>query len=160
MLARQIAIGFGIAVIFPLLVFYGVSTFHPAPKYSDYRTTECMMLAVTPEQRVECTRRQRAMLDAHAAANKEFAWRLITVGTPLGLSAILIGAYSSIYEIGTGLILGGIVTVTFGYWSYWQYIADWARLGSLLVGFVILLFLGYRRVREIRSPANAHAPEP
>jgi hypothetical protein len=32
MLALQIAIGFGIAIIFPLLVYYGVSTFHPAPQ--------------------------------------------------------------------------------------------------------------------------------
>jgi len=32
MLARQIAIGFGIAIIFPLLIHYGVATFHPAPK--------------------------------------------------------------------------------------------------------------------------------
>jgi len=32
MLARQIAIGFGIAVIFPLLIYYGVATFHSPPK--------------------------------------------------------------------------------------------------------------------------------
>jgi hypothetical protein len=29
--ARQIAIGFGIAVIFPLLVYYGVATSDPPP---------------------------------------------------------------------------------------------------------------------------------
>src|SRR5882762_9641987 len=32
MLARQIAIGFGIAMIFPLLVYYGVATFNPPPR--------------------------------------------------------------------------------------------------------------------------------
>jgi hypothetical protein len=32
MLARQIAIGFGIAVIFPLPVYYGVATIFPPPK--------------------------------------------------------------------------------------------------------------------------------
>jgi len=36
MLARQIAIGFGIAVIFPLLVYYGVATFYPPPNRADY----------------------------------------------------------------------------------------------------------------------------
>ena len=105
MLARQIVIGFGIAVILPLLVYYSVSTFYPIPKTPNDGTTECMMLAVTPEQRVECWRKQRTMLDARDAANKEFSWRLVAVGTPLGVSAILIGAYLSIYEVGTGLIL-------------------------------------------------------
>ncbi len=151
MLARQIAIGFGIAVIFPLLVFYGVTTFYPAPKLSTDGTTECMMLAVTPEQRVECTREQRATLDAHAAANKEFAWRLLIAAAPLGVAAVLIGAYLTSYAVGTGLILGGIFTVIFGYWSYWQYIESWARLVSLLIGFAILLFLGYRGASGIHS---------
>jgi hypothetical protein len=32
LLARQIAIGLGIALIFPLLIYNGVSTFHPRPK--------------------------------------------------------------------------------------------------------------------------------
>jgi uncharacterized membrane protein YphA (DoxX/SURF4 family) len=156
MLARQIVIGFGIAVILPLLVYYSVSTFYPIPKTPNDGTTECMMLAVTPEQRVECWRKQRTMLDARDAENKEFSWRLVAVGTPLGVSAILIGAYLSIYEVGTGLILGGILTVTFGFWSHWQYIESWARLVSLLVGFVILLFLGYRGAARIHS--RSHGP--
>ena len=160
MLARQIVIGFGIAVIFPLLVFYAVSTFYPAPKFPDIGTTECMLRAVTPEQRVECQQKQRAALEAYAAANKEFSLRLVIVATPLGLAAILIGAYLTFYAIGTGLILGGIFTVAFGYWGYWQYIENWARLVSLLLGFVILLFLGYRGLAGIRQPANAIAKQP
>jgi hypothetical protein len=153
MLARQIAIGFGIAVIFPLLVFYGVSTFYPAPKFPANGTSECMFRAVTPDQRVECEQKSRAAREVYIAAAKEFSWRLLIVATPLGVAAILIGAYLTHYAIGTGLILGGIFTVAFGYWAYWQYIEDWARLVSLLVGFVILLFLGYRGGR-IRSGSH------
>lgn len=158
-MARQIAIGFGIAVIFPLLVFYGVSTFYPAPKFPDVGTTECMFRAVTPEQRVECQQKQRAALEVYTAANKQFAWRLVIVATPLGIAAILIGAYLP-SAIGTGLILGGIFTVAFGYWGYWQYIENWARLVSLLLGFVILLFLGYRGLAGIRGPSNTTAKQP
>lgn len=160
MLARQIAIGFGIAVIFPLLVFYGVSTFYPAPKFPDVGTTECMLRAVTPDQRVECEQKQRAAREAYAVANKEFSFRLVIVAAPLGLAAILIGAYLTFYAIGTGLILGGIFTVAFGYWGYWQYIENWARLASLLLGFVILLFLGYRGVAGIGQPANQPSEQP
>ncbi len=123
MLARQIAIGFGIAVIFPLLVFYDVSTFYPAPKFPANGTTECMLRAVTPDQRVECEQKSRAAREVYTAAAKEFSWRLLIVSTPLGVAAILIGAYLTFYAIGTGLILGGIFTVAFGYWGYWQYIS-------------------------------------
>jgi len=160
MLARQIAIGFGIAVIFPLLVFYGVSTFYPAPKFPDNGTSECMLRAATPEQRVECAQKQRAAREAYDAAAKEFSWRLVIVSTPLGVTAILIGAYLTFYAIGTGLILGGIFTVAFGYWGYWQYIENWERLVSLLVGFIVLLFLGYRGLAGIRQPTNATAKQP
>lgn len=159
MLARQIAIGFGIAMIFPLLVFYGVSTFYPAPKLGD-TGTECMYRAVTPDQRVECLQKQRAALEVYTAANKEFTWRLIIVATPLGVAAILIGAYLPFHAIGTGLISGGIFTVAFGYWSYWQYIENWARLVSLLLGFVILLFLGCRGLAGTPQPANTTRKQP
>lgn len=151
MLARQIAFGFGIAVIFPLLVYYGVSTFHPPPKLPDAGITECMYRAVTPDQRVECDQRHRAALKVYTAASEEFSWRLIIAATPLGVAAILIGAYLTSYSIGVGLIVGGILSVSFGYWSYWQYIEDWARLVSLLVAFIILVFLGYRGAAQIRS---------
>ena len=36
MIARQIAIGFGVAIVFPLLVYYGVSTVSPAPRWSNF----------------------------------------------------------------------------------------------------------------------------
>lgn len=156
MLARQIAIGFGIAVIFPLLVFYGVSTFHPAPKFPDYVTTECMIRSTTPDERAECAQKQRAARDAYNIAAKDFAWRLIEVATPLGLLAILVGAYLTSYAVGTGLILGGILCVGAGYWGYWQYIENWARLVSLLVGFAVLVFLGYRGAAGIRPQSHAH----
>jgi uncharacterized membrane protein YphA (DoxX/SURF4 family) len=156
MLARQIAIGFGIAVIFPLLVFYGVSTFYPAPKYPSDGTGECMLRAATPEDRVECAEKQHVAREAYTAAAREFSWRLLIVATPLGVAAILIGAYLKFYAIGTGLILGGIFTIGLGYWGYWQYFEDWARLVSLLAGFIILLFVGYGRVATIHS--GSHEP--
>ena len=63
--------------------------------------------------------------------------------TPLGVAVIFIGAYLSLYAIGTG---GGIFTVAWGYWSYWTYLDDWIRFVSLLAGFLILLFVGYYRI--------------
>jgi len=151
MLARQIAIGFGIAMIFPLLVYYGVSTFHSAPKTQDFFKTVCPVTGTQPEERKACIQKQEAERQAYAAAAKEFARWVVVVATPLGVAAILIGAYLKLYAIGTGLIFGGIFTVAFGYWGYWQYLDDWMRFLSLLVGFGILLFVGYFRVSGIRA---------
>lgn len=149
MLARQIAIGFGIALVFPLLIYYGVSTFSHPPKFNTFVTVAAFRPPnPTPEQQKEYENQQRERKKQQAAfeaAARDFARVLVLVSTPLGVAAILIGAYLRLYAIGTGLIFGGIFAVTWGYWSYWDYLDDWARFVSLLIGFAILLFVGYRR---------------
>jgi uncharacterized membrane protein YphA (DoxX/SURF4 family) len=146
MLARQIAIGSGIAIVFPLLVYYGVRTFYSPPQWP----TEVYSAQATPEER----QRQRERREAYIAQSREFARVLIIASTPLGIAAILIGTFVSLPALGTGLILGGIFTVAHGYWGYWQYADDWLRFVSLLLGFAVLLFVAYRRwpTSESHSP--------
>jgi hypothetical protein len=161
MLARQIAIGFGIAFIFPLLVYYGVATIHTPPK-QQFATSIAVTVPganATPEERQkyseEIQRRQeeqKRLNEAYAAAAKDFSHLLVMIATPLGVAAILIGAYLPLYAIGTGLIFGGIFSVGIGYWGYWNYLEDWVRFVSLLVGFLILLFVGYFRVARPATP--------
>jgi len=153
MLARQIAVGFGIALIFPLLVYYGVATFYSPPKRQSTIAAVIMPPNPTPEERQayaeqqrDRQQKQREQEAAYEAAAKDFAHHLVIISTPLGVAAILIGAYLSLHAIGTGLIFAGIFTVAWGYWSYWWYLDDWVRFVSLLAGFLILLFVGYRRI--------------
>ncbi len=154
MLARQIVIGFGIAIIFPLLVYYGVSTFHPAPKLE----SSPIQIApnATADERKESLAQQQQLQQqrqkTYADAAREFARVLAIASTPLGVAAILIGAYLSFQAIGTGLILGGVLTVAWGYWNYWSYLDDWIRFISLLAGFAILIFVGVRRTGIAKSP--------
>ena|SRR5438105_13279178 len=154
MLARQIAIGFGIAIIFPLLVYYGVATFYPAPNRQPLVTTVAPGPNASPEERRECADQQRKQQEAFNAATKEFARVHVLVSVLLGVAAILIGAYLTLHAISTGLIFGGIFTIVWGSWSFWQYVEDWVRFLSLLTGFAILLFLGYRRVLGGRSSSG------
>jgi hypothetical protein len=149
MLARQIAIGFGIAIIFPLLIHYGVATFHPAPKFES--STTLLAPNATADERKEYSAQQQQRQKAYAEAAKEFARILVIVATPLGLAAILIGAYLSFQAIGTGLIVGGILSVSWGYWSYWSYLDDWIRFASLLAGFALLIFVGIRRAGVVTT---------
>jgi uncharacterized membrane protein YphA (DoxX/SURF4 family) len=149
MLARQIAIGFGIAIILPLLIHYGVSTFYPAPRLE----SPIAQLApnATADERKEYFAQQQQRQKAYSAAAKEFARILVIVATPLGIAAILIGAYLSLQAVGTGLIFGGILTVAWGYWSYWSHLDDWIRFVSLLSGFAILIFVGIRRAGAAKT---------
>src|SRR5713226_4040912 len=108
MLARQIAIGFGIAVIFPLLVYYGVRTFHPAPNRANYFSAYVPPApTATAQERKDYADKQRQERESYDTAAKAFARVLILVTTPLGVAAILIGAFLPIHAIGTGLIFGG-----------------------------------------------------
>jgi hypothetical protein len=34
--AKKIALGFGIAIVLPMLIHYGVATFYPEPRPEDY----------------------------------------------------------------------------------------------------------------------------
>ena len=163
MLARQIAIGFGIAIVFPLLVYYGVASIYTPPKLPAYVVVADAPINPTSEERQHYVEQRRAeqqeqnrRYEAYEAASKDFAGHLIYFATPLGICAIFLGAYLPLYAIGTGLIIGGIFTVGFGYWHYWQYLADWVRFVSLLAGFVILLFVGYYRI----SGSNTRAASP
>lgn len=110
MLAKKFALGFGIAIILPMVIYYGVSTFSPAPKWNDYY--------------------------------------LFYVAVPLGIFAILFGAFSPIQAIGTGLMFGGIFTLTEGYFCYWSELQDWMRFLSLLIAFVVLIYIGYRKLAK------------
>jgi uncharacterized membrane protein YphA (DoxX/SURF4 family) len=97
------------------------------------------------EERKEYTDQQRQRQQAYSEAAKQFARVLTIVSAPLGVAAIFIGAYLKFQAVGTGLIVGGIFTVAWGYWNYWSYLDDWIRFVSLLAGFAILLFVGIRR---------------
>ncbi|HUI13408.1 MAG TPA: hypothetical protein VL048_08085 [Xanthobacteraceae bacterium] len=163
MLARQIAIGFGIAVIFPLLVYYGVASIYPPPQMQ-YVVSSVIVPGsnATAEERQkyqdeqrEWQKAQHERSEAYKAAAKDFAKHLIVIAAPLGVAAILIGAYLPLYAIGTGLIFGGIVAAGSGYWSYWDYLENRLRFASLLVGFLILLFVGYYRVAGPNTRAGA-----
>jgi uncharacterized membrane protein YphA (DoxX/SURF4 family) len=142
-LGRQLAIGFGIAIIFPLLVYYGVKTVH-APPVWQAAIEVTLSSEATAEEREARAQRQREWRQEYNKAAREFARVLIVVSTPLGIAAILLGSFLRSASTGTGFILGGIFTVAHGYWGYWNYADDWLRFVSLLLGLGVLLFVAYR----------------
>jgi hypothetical protein len=151
MLAREIAIGFGIALIFPLLIYYGVSTFSHPPKWRDFHQTVSYEPNATPEQRAALREKQKAENAAYEEAARVFSLRLLCVSAPLGYIAIILGSLGPPSGLRTGLVFGGIFAVINGYWSHWSYVEDWLRFVSLLLAMAILLFVAYRQLPSLRT---------
>ena len=133
-------------MVFPLLIYYGVSTFSPAPKLADFYTAPPYNANATPQERQANAEKEQARQKAYNEAAKVFAERVLYVAAPLGYAAILFGAFTSVSAVGTGLIFGGVFSVVTGYWGYWTYLEDWLRFISLILALAVLLFVGYRKL--------------
>jgi hypothetical protein len=141
MLAKKLALGFGLAIIFPMMIHYGVSTFSSEPKFESYAKQEEFNKTATPQEKIQKE-------EVRESAQKQFEKHLYMVAVPLGLAAILIGAFSRVQSIGSGLMIGGIFSITDGYINYWSYLEDWMRFLSLLAAFAILLIVGYKKIEK------------
>lgn len=150
MLGKKFALGFGIAILLPLMVHYGVSTFSPCPKDRDYQVENFKELHergfLQDKIRLEQERsRLKKELKAH---KKRFQKHLFFVAAPTGIIAILAGSFLGVQAVGTGLMFGGILTLMNGYIWYWSELQDWMRFLSLLLALIFLIFIGYRSFAE------------
>lgn len=147
MLAKKFALGFGIAVLLPMAVHYGVSTFSPRPKWQDYQIENYYERheRATPAEKVKLEEEQSGLEKERREHAKRFQKHLFFVTTPIGILAIIVGSVIAVQAIGTGLMFGGIFTLVDGYICYWSELPDWMRFLSLLIALVILIFIGYRK---------------
>ena len=163
MLAKQIAIGFGIAVLFPLVVYYGVKTFVPLPSQARFVAQQFTPLPADKAQRKAALQKRRQarrtakakQRAARRSASRVFAGYLFVFSIPLALIAILAGSLSKIPAIGAGLIFGGIFALTNCYFQYWPFIANWARFCSLAIAFIALMWVAYRMLAEPTPPKES-----
>ena len=141
MLALQLVIGVGIALIFPLLVYSGVATFKSPPKPSN-RTN---LVPETSEEAQQANREQiRREQEELTRARVVYAKLLFTVMVPAGFVAVLAGYAIGISAVGVGLLSGGILCMVYGYAGYWGALPQAMRFASTLAGFLMLLFIGLR----------------
>jgi hypothetical protein len=143
MLALQLVIGVGIALLFPLLIYTGVAAVKPPPKPG--RTTN--LQAETSE---EAKRANRERIDAEneelRRARVKYAKLLFNVMVPAGLAAIIGGYLIGINSVGIGLLTGGILALVYGYRGYWEALSPPLRFVSILAGLLMLLFIGIRYI--------------
>ena len=142
MLAKKIALGFGIAIVFPAMIHSGVNVFSPPPP----------RWAWTPSEAQEDRKILQEKEVKRKAAQKEYDKHLFAVAVPLGLVAIVTGAFILSPGIGTGLMFGGIIAVFDGYFNYWSELPHVLRFTSLVVAFILLLVIGYWKLEGRTSP--------
>ena len=148
MIAKKIALGFAIAFVFPMLIHYGVSTFVHRPKWEDYQVAGLYDPDVSPPEKSQRRAEQEQKEKARKVAEKHFEQYLFAFAVPFGLIALLVGAFLRLPALGSGLMLGGIFSICDGYGNYWSELADALKFISLVVAFVLLVFLGYRRLER------------
>ncbi len=150
MLAKRFALGFGIAIILPLMLYYGVSTFSPEPKYSDYRIDNYYQKYkdASLEDKKALANKQEKLTLQLKVARKGFQQNLFFVMVPLGVLSIIIGAFITTNSIGAGLIFGGIFSMCNGYIRYWSELPDSLRFISLLFAFLVLIIVGYKKLES------------
>jgi hypothetical protein len=139
MLAKKFALAFGIAVVFPAMIHYAVSSFSPEPRWQDYHITPLIDSNSVEYQKKDAEYR---------AAEKIFEKHLFAVAVPLGLITIIVGAFLPIPAIGTGLMVGGIFSVGDGYLNYWSELSAQLKFFSLLAAFIVLLVVGYWKLEK------------
>lgn len=137
MLAKKIALGFGIAIIFPMMINYGVATFYPRPSFQELH--EYGKLDDKSQENPE----SKKYLEDFEEKQTRFEMKLLYVSVPLGLIAITAGALLPIQAISTGLLFGGIISICNGYFNYWTKMTDTIKFISLLIGFIVLITVGY-----------------
>jgi hypothetical protein len=149
-LAKKFAIGIGLALIFPMLIHYGVRTFSPPPHWEDYAVPNFQgkYEMSTPEERAQLQERQYQLEQKRRNHEKKFEKHLFIVAVPFGILAILVGAFTPLQAIGAGLMFGGILSLLDGYINYWSELPDIWRFLSLLIGFFVLLVVGYRQLSK------------
>jgi hypothetical protein len=141
MLALQLVIGIGIALLFPMLISTGVAVIKAPPKPS--RRTN---LQAEASEEIKLANREQIAReqDALRLARVEYAKILFTVMAPAGLAALLGGYLIGVNAIGIGLLTGGILCMVYGYAGYWMELPQVMRFVSLLAGLLMLLFIGIR----------------
>ena len=159
MLARKIILGFGFAILLPMLIQYGIEVIVPSPElrkqYEEIARLRQQETALTSEAQADVRRQvetlERAQQQQRLAASRAHFF----VGAPLGILITLLGSFVRVQAIGGGLMLGGICTFTSGCAWYWGDLPRTGRFGVLLAAFVVLLWIGYQRLSDLKSPTKS-----
>jgi hypothetical protein len=145
MLAFQLVIGTGVALLFPMLIYYGIATVRQPPKSGDYLGGHAPLGDDASDlERQSLDDQKKRDKEAWQKAQAGYAKTLFMVMTPFGVAAIFGGYLLGVSAIGTGLLTGGILCAVYGYARYWNALEPWMRFASILASLLMLVFIGLK----------------
>ncbi|MFH2138373.1 MAG: hypothetical protein ABII88_07665 [Candidatus Omnitrophota bacterium] len=150
MLAKKIILGFGIAILLPMLVYYGLSSFVHRPFWKDYQIEDYSERYddATPLQKAALEKERKELNNKWKEDNEVFERYFFYAAIPIGIVVTIGGIIVKIQAVGAGLMVGGIVTLLWGCSTRWAELPAWIRFVSLLVVFLCLVGFGISKIQN------------
>lgn len=153
---KKFALGSAVALVFPVMVYYGIETFTERPFYSDYVTIgEAWRwdnnANGNPEEYKEKSEEYNKQKQAYSEAVESHATVAFIVWMVFGFAAIAGGIFLAIPAVSTGFMWGGTFSVLTGYMEYLAYMSDAMMFVSAvlaLIGFVIIAYKKFGKSLE------------
>ena len=146
MRARLFALGFAVAILFPVAAHFTIYMFSPPPKEEDYGlgtySYQVESQSGTKEERLAKAKEEDQKQKAFDAANKREARTLFYGIYPIALAALIVGTFLRAAAVGTGLIFAGILCLADSCYSSWDIVPGWVSLGSVILATLIVLVIG------------------
>lgn len=89
-------------------------------------------------------------------ANKKYSFSYFIISSILALVAVAIGLLlpetNSLNQwIATGFMLGGLITLFFGTFRYYEYLGKYVKPIVILAELLIVIYLSYKKLRDIKE---------
>lgn len=149
---RTAALAFGIALLIPLTSYYGIQVINPAPKHptASAEAPEYPGYDASKEELNEYDIKNRPFKEEYNKRVKEYRNLLKSYRNSyfymsfcIGILIIIIGAIIVPTDaLGTGFIIGGIITLIQGYAFVWGEITDLIKFISLISALLLFFLLG------------------
>jgi hypothetical protein len=148
--------------LLPLTVWYGTNAFSPPPDWKRYAEAEQELAGKIQRAEANADKGEKARREAEQLgkekerlgkekeeAERVYYGHMFWVAYTVGLLALVVGTFFPVQSVGSGLMFGGLSSLTAGCYSYWDKMGDRLRFGSLVVALAVLLVLGTWRYRSI-----------
>ncbi len=157
---RAILFGLGVAIalMFPVALRFVCFLYSPPPKYEDYQLginrSSVDTEVGTPAQRKEAEKKQQANMERLQAAQNKNSREVFYGMYPIGLLALVIGAFSRRRALGAGLIFGAIFALIDGCYEAWEVLPGWLSVGSKVLALAIVIVTAAIVEGRMRSAAD------
>ncbi|MBI5150093.1 MAG: hypothetical protein HZA28_04895 [Candidatus Omnitrophica bacterium] len=139
-------IGVVIACLLPILLDNSVKAITLPPNYRDYLNLDYFERVdkATPQERVKLNEERLYNIEQREAHDNRVAQRLFMITLPIGMIVIVMGGVLRVGPIGSGLMLGGLLSIIHSYNAYWEKLPNELAVISLLPVLIMVVVTGSR----------------